>query len=231
MSTIHLVGGEKGGVGKSVFARLLAQLFIDRNITFAAIDADSRHGGLLRFYSDYVQAIDLSQFDSVDQIMDRALAADRRVLVDLPAQSARPIERWIEAGDVLSFASEMGVNLVWWHVTDGGFDSVDALNHVVDKFGGRLRLVVVRNWGRASDFTQLERSPALDRVREAGGQVLDIPVLEASTMYKVDQSGSSFWSAVNNTSGESVLPIMERRRAKLWLDRCYAELDKVGAWL
>jgi len=32
MSTVHLVGGEKGGVGKSVVARLLAQSFIDRSI-------------------------------------------------------------------------------------------------------------------------------------------------------------------------------------------------------
>lgn len=231
MSTIHLVGGEKGGVGKSVVARLLAQLFIDRDLTFAAIDADSRHGGLLRFYSPFTQAIDLTQFESVDQIMDRALAADRRVLVDLPAQSARPIERWIEAGDVLSFAQEMGVNMVWWHVSDGGYDSVDALSRVADHFGGKLKLVVVRNWGRASDFSQLDASAALENVRQAGGQVVDLPVLEANTMYRLDQAGSSFWSAVNNTDGASALPLMERRRAKLWLDRCYAEIDKVAAWL
>ena len=35
MSTIHFVGGEKGGVGKSVVAHLLAQLFIDRELPFA----------------------------------------------------------------------------------------------------------------------------------------------------------------------------------------------------
>jgi cellulose biosynthesis protein BcsQ len=29
MTNIHLIGGEKGGVGKSVVARLLAQYFID----------------------------------------------------------------------------------------------------------------------------------------------------------------------------------------------------------
>lgn len=231
MSTIHLVGGEKGGVGKSVFARLLAQLFIDRDMAFAAIDADARHGGLLRFYSDYVQSIDLTQFESIDQIMDRALAADRRVLVDLPAQSARALERWVEAGDVLALAREMNVNLVWWHVSDGGYDSVESLSRVVDTFGGQVQLIVVRNWGRATDFSQLERSTALDRVRQAGGQVVDIPVLEASTMYKLDHAGSSFWSAVNNTNPDAALPLMERRRAKLWLERCYAEIDKAASWL
>ena len=33
-SAIHLIGGEKGGVGKSLVSRLLAQHFIDRGIAF-----------------------------------------------------------------------------------------------------------------------------------------------------------------------------------------------------
>lgn len=32
MSMIHFVGGEKGGVGKSVLARLLSQYFLDMSI-------------------------------------------------------------------------------------------------------------------------------------------------------------------------------------------------------
>ena len=55
MSTIHFIGGEKGGVGKSVVARLCAQYCIDREIPFVAADADGSHGALLRFYSDYTQ--------------------------------------------------------------------------------------------------------------------------------------------------------------------------------
>ena len=33
MATIHLIGGEKGGVGKSLLARILAQYFIDHRFT------------------------------------------------------------------------------------------------------------------------------------------------------------------------------------------------------
>ena len=40
MSHIHLVGGEKGGVGKSTVARLLAQAFIDRGHAFTGLDGD-----------------------------------------------------------------------------------------------------------------------------------------------------------------------------------------------
>lgn len=40
MNKIHLIGGEKGGVGKSVVARLLAQYFIDKEIPFVGFDTD-----------------------------------------------------------------------------------------------------------------------------------------------------------------------------------------------
>jgi cellulose biosynthesis protein BcsQ len=54
-SVIHFIGGEKGGVGKSLVARLLAQQFIDNNMPFAGFDTDRSHGALLRFYGDYAQ--------------------------------------------------------------------------------------------------------------------------------------------------------------------------------
>ena len=74
MSTIHFIGGEKGGVGKSVVARLCTQYCIDRGIPFAAADADGSHGALLRFYADYTRAVDLSEFESADTII--ALATE-----------------------------------------------------------------------------------------------------------------------------------------------------------
>ena len=44
MTNIHLIGGEKGGVGKSLVARLLAQYMIDNSIEFLAYDSDRSHG-------------------------------------------------------------------------------------------------------------------------------------------------------------------------------------------
>ena len=53
MSYIHFIGGEKGGVGKSLVARVLAQHFIDRSVPFLGFDTDKSHGALLRFYADF----------------------------------------------------------------------------------------------------------------------------------------------------------------------------------
>lgn len=228
MSHVHFVGGEKGGVGKSVVARLMCQFAIDRKLNFAAIDADNSHGALVRYYTDYCQATDLEEFESADQIMDRALGADRRVFVDLPAQSARHLRRWIEAGDVLSFAADMGVPLSFWHVTDGGFDSVGELQRIVDDFGESLHYVVVKNHGRSQDFSQFESSSALAAVKELGGRVVELPALTPSTMYKIDASSASFWAAIHGDTESFPLSAMERQRTKLWLSRVYQQFDALG---
>ncbi|HEY8947169.1 MAG TPA: hypothetical protein VIM73_23155 [Polyangiaceae bacterium] len=230
MSTVHLVGGEKGGVGKSVVARLLAQLFIDRNLPFAALDADTSHGALARCYGEFTRPVDLERLESADQILDRALGADRRVVVDLPAQSQRALQRWMEATGVLSYAREMDVGIVLWHVTDGGFDSVSQLERTLEALGDAVRYVLVKNEGRSKDFAQLETSRAYALLQRAGGRVVTLPALDPAVMYKIDHFGSSLWAAVNTTEGDRALGPLERRRAKLWLERAHAALDEAGDW-
>jgi CobQ/CobB/MinD/ParA family nucleotide binding protein len=229
MSIVHLVGGEKGGVGKSVVARLLAQLFIDRGVRFVALDADGSHGALLRYYAEFSEPVDLSKLDGADQIFVRAEEeSNRAVLVDLPAQSHRALKHWIEENNLLDYARETGVELVYWHVTDGGYDSVAHLEKLTEELGESVRFVVVKNQGRSKDFSQLEASPAFARVKALGGQVVTLPELDSAVIYKIDRFGSSFWAAVNAGQGERTLSPLERRRAKSWLERAHKALTEAA---
>jgi len=81
MSQIHFIGGEKGGVGKSVLTRLLAQYHIDRGLPFRAFDTDRSHGAMLRFYGEYSQPIMLDEFASADQLIEAAVENQQDVLV------------------------------------------------------------------------------------------------------------------------------------------------------
>jgi hypothetical protein len=231
VSHIHFIGGEKGGVGKSVVARVLSQWSLDRSLPFAAADADLSHGSLLRAYGASTQSVDLESFPSADEIMNRALGGDRRVIVDLPAQSVRHLQRWFESADLVRFAREMGVGLTLWHVSDGGFDSVSNLERTLTLFGDRLAYVAVKNLGRSRDFSQFDASAGRRHLEALGGRVIELPALDAASMYKIDRFSSSFWAAVNNTEGEWVLTPMERQRVRSWLERAYIELDKLGAAL
>ena len=74
MNKIHLIGGEKGGVGKSVVARVAAQYMIDKNIPFVGFDTDRSHGSLMRFYSDYASPVVVDNYESLDAIVETAVA-------------------------------------------------------------------------------------------------------------------------------------------------------------
>jgi len=70
MNKIHLIGGEKGGVGKSVVARVVAQYLIDKNIPFIGFDTDRSHGSLMRFYAGYASPVVIDNYDSLDAIVE-----------------------------------------------------------------------------------------------------------------------------------------------------------------
>jgi len=228
MSRIHLIGGEKGGVGKSYFARVMCQYFIDKNEPFRAIDADVSHESLARCYGDFTQLVDLEKMESADEIMNRALAAERRVVVDLPAQSSRLLERWFESGQVFDLAREMGVAIAFWHVTDGGHDSVRSLEKLLGRHGRSVKCLAVRNHGRARSFELYDASPVRGLLDRFGGHEVEFPELDASTSQTIDRTGASFWSASQRSGGSEELTPMARARTRHWLDQCYAAIDALG---
>lgn len=231
MGGIHFVGGEKGGVGKSVVSRVLAQYFIDHKVPFVALDGDASHPAMRRYYETWSEPLALTELESMDRIAEHAVEKERRVLVDLPAQSAAFVRTWIESGDVLGFARENEIPVRLWHVTDGGYDSVELLAALVRRYAKDVGYVVVRNHGRSRDFSQLDESEALAEVLALGGHVIDVPELHAAAMYRIDRYGSSFWAAANDESSPLRLAPMDRRRMQRWIKDCYAQLERVGSEL
>jgi hypothetical protein len=231
-SKIHLIGGEKGGVGKSMMSRLLAQYFIDHSVPFVGFDTDRSHGSLLRFYADYAAPVLVDRYETLDAIFEAAVnEPGRRVLVDLAAQTDEPLVRWMDESGVLDLADVSGVAIHYWHVMDSGKDSVDLLKRLLDRFGKRLRYVLVRNHLRGDDFSQLERSGEQERAVELGARPIDLKKLHESVVQKIDGANASFWAA-RNTSGKEApgpgLGLMERQRFKLWLNHAYSQIDSVG---
>ena len=227
MSNLHFIGGEKGGVGKSLVSRILAQYCIDRNLPFIGFDSDKSHGALTRFYTDYAAPVLVEDFRSLDRIVETAAENDQRVIVDLAAQTHHALVRWLEDSGVLDICGGIGVTLTYWHVMDAGRDSVDLLRRLLDQFGARLNLVLVLNAIRGDRFDILGESGERERAEELGARVVSLGHLPDSTMQKIDARSTSFWAAVNHTEGN--LGLLERQRVKVWLNRAYEQLERVGA--
>jgi hypothetical protein len=230
LSAIHLIGGEKGGVGKSVVARLLAQYCIDHGIGFTGFDTDRSHGALMRFYKDYASPVLVDRFEALDAIVERAVERPgQRVIVDLAAQTHDPLVRWMDESGVLELAAESGVEMHYWHVMDAGRDSVDLLERLLDRFEGRLEYVLVLNELRGDDFGGLERSGQLARAKGFGARVVHLKHLQDAVLRKIDAADCSFWAARTMGSGEGAkLGLLERQRLKLWLAHANAEIAAAG---
>ncbi len=227
MANVHLIGGEKGGVGKSVVARLLAQYFIDRELPFLGFDADRSHAALLRFYEGYASPVVVDRYESLDAIVEAAAAEpDRRILVDLAAQTHEPLTRWMDESGLPELAAETGFKLRYWHVMDSGKDSVDLLVKLLDRYGARLDYVLVLNELRGDDFSILERSGAQGRAQALGAKVVSLRKLHDASMRKIDASSASFWAASHSSDGASgSLGLVERQRVRVWLKQSYEALD------
>ena len=230
MSQIHFIGGEKGGVGKSLVARLLAQYCIDRELPFVAFDTDRSHGALLRFYGAYTTPASVDDQDSLDRIVEAAAEVpERRVLVDLAAQTQEPMRRWADGAGLADLAGEIGLGLTWWHVMDAGRDSTDLLGALLDALPAGMKLVLVKNEVRGEKFDLLESSGLLARAAAVGAQVVSLRKLPESTMQKIDALSTSFWAAVHHPDRAATgLGLLERQRVKTWLQRAYAEIEQVG---
>jgi hypothetical protein len=229
MSTIHFIGGEKGGVGKSVVARLLAQYFIDHDLPFIGFDTDRSHGSLLRFYADYASPTIIDDYQSLDAIIETASEnPEQRILVDLAAQTHYPLAQWIEESGVLELAEELGINVYYWNVMDSGKDSVDLLNKLLEQFGTRLHYILVQNHLRDDNFTILEFSGVKDRALDMNAKVINLKRLYTPVMTKIDSNSYSFWAAKNKDEGNlNGLGLLERQRVKIWLKHAYKEIDSL----
>jgi hypothetical protein len=226
MSSINFIGGEKGGVGKSVTARVLAQYFIDRSRPFTGYDTDRSHSSFTRFYEGFASPVVVDSFEGLDTIVNGFESNPQQsVIVDLAAQTLAPLARWIQESDLFEVFKELGIAVNFWHVLDDGRDSTDLLGRLIDTFGDKPNYIVVQNYGRGSDFALLLASQSLAKASANGARVIAMPRLHETSMRKIDAQNTSFWKAVNDKEGPHALGLLERQRVKTWLATAYAAFD------
>ena len=86
-TTINFIDGEKGGTGKSWFARTLHHLFVCRKLSFLGIESDTANPTYQNIYPDSSQipfSIREKDCDLADQIFE--LAREANLIINLPAQ-------------------------------------------------------------------------------------------------------------------------------------------------
>ena len=171
----------------------------------------------------------MDRYESLDAVVEAASEnREKRVLVDLAAQTHEALVTWMDESGVLEALGEDGLSLSYWHVMDSGRDSVDLLKKLLDRFSSRLNYVLVLNHVRGENFDILDKSGEKQRALSLHAKVVTLKRLHEAVIRKIDAGSTSFWAAKNKSETEvKGLGLLERQRVKVWLKHAYEQIDSV----
>ncbi len=224
---IHLVDGEKGGVGKSLVSRVMIEYFREKGVPFSAIDADRTNPDVSEIYSDVCKTAYFSDNERQSRELDRVLdwALEKSVIINLPGQVQTLVKQWLERNELLELAAENNITFVKWFVTNGGYGSVKLFTDSVELYKGKLIHVFVRNEGVCPEWDHLAANSNLTGV-------LLLPHVKAINFPKfyylerdtVDELKLTFSAARQHPS----FGMVPRRRISKFLSDAYAAIEQTG---
>jgi CobQ/CobB/MinD/ParA nucleotide binding domain len=225
---IHLIDGEKGGVGKSLFARTLMQYCIDTGKSVTLVDADRTNADVSEVYSDGAKTASFSENEKksydADQIFNLALT--QSVVVNLPAQVYLLVNEWISRNSVLEVGVQYDVRLVKWFVCTGAYDSVKLFIESLDKFKDTITHVLVKNYAMCDEWERVLEKPELkSAIAKYKVQEVVFPKLSFRERDILLEEKLTFAAAKNYTQK---LGVLGTQRVHSFLKQAHGELDKVG---
>ena len=203
-SPLAIMCNDKGGVGKSTTTAGLYEFYIELGLNPVPIDLDRGNSDFAKVYlpKDYkAPAIDQSEgFREIYDIV-RAAPGDKPVVVSTPAHFfTRAKEHNRAFLDMLpELAADLGRDVRLVFVTDDKRDSVNYLIEL-EKHFGHSRIDVIRNnfFATPSGFEYFNDSKIHNRIVEAGGHIIDFPVLAGRIARKININRWSRGQALKN---------------------------------
>lgn len=221
-----LTHGEKGGVGKTTVARLIADYLTSKESAFRAFDAEGAAGQLLRFHPAQTSAVEVDKAALIAPVLDYLMDGNpkRLALVDLGARSGEDLKEWLYKGGALEEAEAGNLGITVVYVLGGAVDSVGHLKECYGALGNDVDYVVVKNLGVATKFDVYDGSNIRKDVLAAGAKELTIPALDGTVYQSVDKASAAFSAFCEGTEAGYT----ERRYCRTWLRECYAALEDVS---
>ncbi|MEM6866768.1 MAG: hypothetical protein AAF528_00090 [Cyanobacteria bacterium P01_C01_bin.121] len=224
------VENPKGGSGKSFLTTTLAQLFIDRSVSFVCYDCDRANPDTYRKLHS-VLPVRLAIFSESEKLEDAAnniylSAVKHRALVNLPAQA--PLRQWFEANDIFTIAPDDKVEFVFIFVTTSGYDSLSLLKRHLEYFQDRVTTIVAKNHGTGGDEWEAFEDPSLQAfINKFNVLTIDFPRFTGSTTRnRLDQLSLSFGEGLASPNFNS----LEKQRIRKFLKAAYAAFDSTGVF-
>ncbi|MGM3309736.1 mobilization protein [Anabaena sp. WFMT] len=229
MATIHFVDGEKGGVGKSLFTRVMVQYCIDNKLVYELVEADQSNPDVGAFYPNNHKIAVFSESErkayEADEIFNLALTTS--VIVNLPAQVYPAVTDWIERNHILEITGKDKVKIHKWFVCSGGYDSVQLFMQSLERFEKKIKHIFVRNFGLCDDWKHVDENKDLkDLIKAYKVAVIDFPKFSYRERNMLDAKRINFAAAKDYDE----LGILGRQRLHSFLKKAGEEIEKAKIW-
>ena len=230
LNTIHLVDGEKGGVGKSLFAKVMLEYCkknqFDSRIGFMEADLANPDVGKIYFGKNGYETLEFSLDESRRSNADRLfeLAQEKSVIVNLPSNISAAVTDWIERNRVVELGKQQNVRVCKWFLCTGSHFSLEHFKKSVQTFRGDIVHVLVRNQIIFDDWSFIKNDVELNElIKDNKVLTMDFPKLTFPEMNKVEAKQSAFHQALK----DSDFTVLSKQRLNNFLEATYNEFDRL----
>jgi Fe2+ or Zn2+ uptake regulation protein len=229
MAAIHFIDGEKGGVGKSLFARVMVQYCIDNKLPYELVEADQSNPDVGAFYPDNHKIAVFSESErkayDADEIFNLALTTS--VIVNLPAQVYPAVTDWIERNQILEITGKNKVKIYKWFVCSGGYDSVQLFIQSLERFENKIKHIFVRNCGLCDDWKHVDgRKDLQELIKAYKVAVINFPKFSYRERDILDANQINFSAARDYAE----LGVLGKQRLHNFLKKASEEIEKAKIW-
>lgn len=250
MKRFVMVCGDKGGTGKSLMTRALADRIRRERRDALMIDGDGEVGNLFQFYAklddrgqpvtDQIEAgVVPIRFTGPERERDQLLTAvdlERPlILADLPAASLTQLKQFDDDTGFFAELARSGYRPTLVNVLSPFSSSTRTVREMIELAGKQADYVVAINqwFGDREDFflwygnANTSANPGQAMLRECGGVEITLPKLQAGVLVVVDDLMLTFSDAREDTR----LTTPQRSRLHRWMQALDAQLVDVAEYL
>lgn len=226
---IFLVDGEKGGIGKSTFARVIAQWLLDQDLPVIGIDCDRSNES----FEDYCKNIlpihkaffteDKKQAWQADHLLETPLKYKAHIAADLPAQTQKAqLEYFLKGG--IRAAKRCKIQFIKFFLC-ADFYSTEQFIESLTSFGSDIPHILVLNDGLCDDFSFLDDHQQLNALLEEN----HVPVLRMPEIpYREKEIINTFRLSYAEALESEHMTITGQQRLTDYMMDCYEQLDQLG---
>jgi hypothetical protein len=223
---VILVGGDKGGVGKSATSRALTEYLDENSSPHIAFDGDDVNPTFLRFYPK-AERIFTKSVKGFEVLINNLEAETPTQLVDLGAGTSLMFAQFAHKTDFLDEAAQAGAAVTFVFVLSPSVDSIHLLKILFEQYGERLRYVIAKSEALPGNWDLWAASKTREALLKANAVEITIPALDADAFALADRYSLSWDAAGQDTR----LPLASRSYLKRWRKQLFSEFDKAASLL